>query len=121
MLVLASTSPRRKEILTNAGIPFVVRANPVAEVRSDAEAPSDYVRRLARAKAEAVEAAPSEVILGADTVVVLDEHVLEKPVDTSDAIRMLRLLSGREHSVITGVCLRSAARTVIDTASTAVR
>src|SRR5258706_12058403 len=96
-LILASQSPRRRELLATAGLPFTVRARAVEEVREAAEPPEVYVRRLARAKAEASWQRDSEVVLGADTVVVLDEHVLEKPVDAWDARGMLRALSGREH------------------------
>jgi septum formation protein len=121
MLILASQSPRRKEILERAGIPFVIRVSGVPEQRQPAELPRDYVLRLSRAKAEAVEMRPDETILGADTVVVLDEHILEKPVDSADARRMLALLSGREHSVITGICLRSEKETRSALAETRVR
>ena len=106
-LVLASQSPRRREILERAGLAFSVRIAGVAEQPEPDELPVEYVRRLSRAKAEAVRRAPGEIVLGADTVVVLDEHILEKPVDAQDAARMLRLLSGREHSVVTGICLVS--------------
>ncbi len=64
---------------------------------------------------------PGEVVLGADTTVVIDDQVLEKPRDTADALRMLRLLSGREHEVITGICLRTESRKIVDTATTRVR
>lgn len=80
----------------------------------------DYVRRLAEEKAFAVPMAPDEMVLGADTVVVVDDHVLEKPCDIADAGRMLRLLSGREHQVITGICLRARSRTIVDIAATRV-
>ncbi len=118
MLVLASKSPRRQQILRDAGIPCVVRAAEVAEERRPGEAPMDYVRRLAEEKAFAVPILSDEVILGADTTVVIDDQVLEKPRDTADAMRMLALLSGREHEVITGICLRSESRTIVDAAST---
>ena len=114
MLVLASTSPRRQQILSDAGIAFVVRAPHVPEVRRDGESPLEYVRRLAQQKACAVPMAPGEVVLAADTVVTLDEHVLEKPLDARDAARMLALLSGRVHEVITGICLRSDTRIIVD-------
>ena len=107
MLILASQSPRRREILERAGIPFAVRVAGVPEQIQAGETPHQYVRRLAREKACAV---PGDLVLGADTVVVLDEHILEKPKDAADAFRMLRMLSGREHSVVTGVCLRRAKR-----------
>jgi septum formation protein len=120
-VVLASKSPRRQQILRDAGIPFVVRAADVAEERRAGESPADYVRRLAEEKAFAVPTLPGEVILGADTTVVVDQHVLEKPRDTVDAMRMLALLSGREHEVITGICLRSESRKIVDVAVTRVR
>jgi len=105
-LVLASQSPRRREILANAGIPFEVRVAGVPELHKAGESPEQYVRRLSEAKARAVwRQGAGETVLGADTVVVLDHHILEKPVDGEDAARMLRLLSGREHSVVTGICL----------------
>jgi len=106
MLILASASPRRAELLRNAGIAFTVDPAHVPEQPLAGEPPIDYARRLAREKALAVFARhPDDVVLGADTVVVVDEHLLEKPADAADAARMLRLLSGRTHQVITGVCL----------------
>lgn len=120
VLVLASKSPRRQQILRDAGIPFIVRASDVAEERRPDESPIDYVRRLAEEKAFAVPLDSNEVILGADTVVVLEGQVLEKPLDARDAVRMLGLLSGREHEVITGICLRSDARKIVDVAITRV-
>ena len=98
-----------------------MRAADVPEERRNGEPPIDYVRRLAEEKAFAVSMLPGEVVLGADTVVVIDDHVLEKPRDTRDAMRMLGLLSDREHEVITGICLRSESRKIIDTAATRVR
>lgn len=121
MLILASKSPRRREILTAAGMPFEVRAAAVPEIREAGEQPEAYVRRLARAKCAAVAASPEDIVLGADTVVVAGQDVLEKPLDAADAGRMLRLLSGREHSVITGVCLRAGERVLVDAATTRVR
>ncbi|MCC7174741.1 MAG: septum formation inhibitor Maf [Bryobacterales bacterium] len=121
MLVLASHSPRRREILANAGIEFVCRPAEIDERRRDGETPPAYVRRLARAKAMAVDAGADEIILGADTEVVVDEHVLGKPSDAADAVRMLRLLSGREHEVITGICLRTSGRVLVDAETTRVR
>ena len=89
-------------MLKSAGIAFRVQAADIDESHLPGETPVEYVRRLAREKAEAV---PGELVLGADTVVVVDGQILGKPVDTGDAVRMLRLLSGRKHEVITGVCL----------------
>ena len=106
MLILASASPRRAELLRNAGIPFMVDAAHVPEQPLAGELPVDYARRLARDKALAVFARhQSEAVVAADTVVVVDEHLLEKPADANDAARMLRLLAGRSHQVITGVCV----------------
>jgi len=105
-LILASASPRRAELLQNAAITFIVEPAHVPEEPLPDEAPLEYAQRLARAKARAVYALhPNSAVLGADTVVVVDEHLLEKPEDERDAARMLRLLSGRMHQVITGVCL----------------
>jgi septum formation protein len=120
-LILASQSPRRKELLEAAGIEFTVRVRPVEEIHKTGESPVDYVRRLAREKANAVWERLDEVVLGADTIVVLDEHILEKPRDFDDAVRMLTMLAGREHSVITGICLRHAAGAIVDHAETRVR
>jgi|SRR5271167_674620 len=105
-LILASASPRRFELLRNAGIEFAVEAADVPEQPLPNEQPLQYAQRLARDKARVVFARnPDSVVLGADTIVVADEHLLEKPRDAEDAARMLRLLSGRSHQVITGVCL----------------
>jgi septum formation protein len=105
MLVLASHSPRRRELLENAGFQVVVRPSNVPEELGRDEEPEGYVRRLATAKARAVARAAGEVVLGADTVVVLGGRVLEKPCDEQDAASMLRMLSGRQHSVLTGICI----------------
>jgi septum formation protein len=105
-LILASASPRRAELLQNASIPFIVEPAHVAEQPTEDEQPLQYAQRLARDKARAIFARhPDSVVLGADTVVVVDEHLLEKPRDTRDAARMLGMLSGRAHQVITGVCV----------------
>ena len=106
MLVLASASPRRREILQNAGIDFIVQVADIPEIPMDGESPRGYAERLAREKALAVfERDAGKFVLGADTIVVVDNTILGKPRDSSDALRMLRLLSGRKHDVITGVCL----------------
>jgi septum formation protein len=98
-----------------------VRSGDIPEQRRSSESPADYVRRLAQEKAFAVTMHEGEIVLGADTVVVVDGLVLEKPIDAGDATRMLGLLSGREHEVITGICLRSETRTIVDIAATRVR
>jgi septum formation protein len=121
VLILASKSPRRQLILRHAGIPFAVRSGEVPEQREPHESAIEYVRRLAEQKACAVPILAGEVVLGADTVVVVTGQVLEKPRDNADAARMLSLLSGREHDVITGICLRTESRSIIDTATTRVR
>ncbi|HEV2729996.1 MAG TPA: Maf family protein [Terriglobales bacterium] len=106
MLVLASASPRRQELLRNAGIHFVVEPTNIPEAAHEGELPQDFAERMAREKAEAVfRTRPKDFVLGADTVVVIDGMILGKPRDAADAARMLRLLSGRTHEVITGVCL----------------
>jgi septum formation protein len=106
MLVLASASPRRQELLRNAGIPFTVQAADINETPLVGETPRDCAERLAREKALAVSGTrPQDYVLGADTIVVVDDTILGKPRDTDDAVRMLRMLSGRTHAVITGVCL----------------
>ncbi len=121
MLVLASQSPRRREILARAGIEFVVKPAAVSEAAGADEDPREHVMRLARTKAEMVPAAPDQVVLGADTVVVVDGHILGKPENSEDATRMLRSLSGRVHRVITGICLRTPACSVVDVESTLVQ
>jgi septum formation protein len=102
-LVLASQSPRRRELLGLLGLTPSVRPALTDETRRPAEPAEDYVRRVAREKAAAVE---GELVLAADTAVVLGDEVLGKPRDPEDARRMLRALSGRTHRVLTGVCLR---------------
>jgi septum formation protein len=106
MLVLASASPRRQEILRAAEIAFEVHPADILEDPLPGENAKDCAERLAREKAESISRKhPDNPVLGADTVVVIDNQILNKPVDAADAIRMLCLLSGRTHHVITGVCL----------------
>jgi septum formation protein len=107
-LILASASPRRRELLTQAGLRFDVLAADIDESPKPNEAPADFVQRLALEKAQAVLALhPDAVVLGADTTVVLDGNVLNKPADTAEAETMLRGLSGREHQVLTGIAVVS--------------
>jgi septum formation protein len=120
MLVLASSSPRRAELLRAAGINFTVRAADVDETIKPDELPRDYVLRLSREKARAV-ARGDELTLGADTTVVINGQIAGKPVDIEDAKRMLRALSGRWHEVLTGVTLARAGKTISDIASTRVK
>jgi septum formation protein len=106
-LILASASPRRRELLTNAGWNFEVIPSAVDEAPLAGESPENYTRRVARHKAldVASKLLPGCIVLGADTVVVSDGEILGKPRDPADAVRMLRILSGVSHRVITGVCL----------------
>jgi nucleoside triphosphate pyrophosphatase len=121
LIVLASASPRRAEILTAAGIPFTIRpAWGVDETPLPGEPPREYTMRLAKAKALPLTRRPDEVVLGADTTVVLEGEILGKPADADDAARMLRALSGRVHEVITGICLSKGLDLVVDAASTQV-
>jgi nucleoside triphosphate pyrophosphatase len=103
-LILASSSPRRHQLLTMLGIPHRVEPANVQEIRLPREAPAAYVKRLARDKARAVAGA---WVLGADTTVALGDEILEKPADAEDAVKMLQRLQGRRHEVLTAVCLRA--------------
>jgi len=127
-LVLASASPRRRELLTQAGFVFSVHPAHIPEDLLSGEEPIAYVTRLAREKAEAVfrelsgdRAYVDLAVLGADTTVTLDGHILAKPEDAADAARMLRMLSGRTHRVITGVAVVTARRVEVAAEVTAVR
>ncbi len=105
-LILASASPRRRELLTQIGLRFEVQAADIDETRRDAEAPAAYVQRLALEKAQAVLALhPHATVIGADTTVVLGGEVLGKPRDLAEAERMLRGLAGQVHEVHTGVAV----------------
>jgi septum formation protein len=118
MLVLASASPRRQELLRNAGISFTVQPADIDETPMVGESPRGCAERLAREKALAVfESRPEDYVLGADTIVVVDDTILGKPRDAGDAARMLRLLSGRMHAVITGVCVVGPVVNKVKTAS----
>lgn len=117
MLLLASASPRRRDLLAQAGFVFEVDSIPINEERKPGEEPALLAQRLAREKAQAVHNARAEkyktvgeelLVLGADTIVVCDRQVFGKPVDDKNAARMLRLLSGRTHEVITGICVISS-------------
>jgi septum formation protein len=136
MLILASASPRRRELLAQVGYQFEVRPAHIPEDPVAGEEPIAYVTRLARQKAEAVYRAligsttPGEIppveqssllVLGADTTVTVDGAILGKPEDAADAARMLRLLSGRTHRVVTGVALVGAERAEAAAEVTAVR
>jgi len=120
-LILASASPRRRELLTQAGYVFSVEAADIDESIRPGESPADYVRRLAEEKARAVLAkhadADSLIVLGADTTVVLDEEILGKPADAAEARQMLRRLSGHTHQVLTGIAAatRSGVTSAVET------
>ena len=101
-LTLASSSPRRRQLLEMLGLTVRVVAPNIPEVRRPVETPVDYVERLAREKAMSV---PGRLVLGADTTVVIRDEILEKPTDASDALRMLQKLQGRTHQVVTSVAL----------------
>jgi len=106
MLVLASASPRRQDLLRSAGISFVVQPADIDETPLAGENARACAERLACQKALKVSSdRPQDLVLGADTVVVVDTTILGKPSDANDAARMLRMLSGRVHQVITGICL----------------
>jgi septum formation protein len=123
MLVLASASPRRRELLAQAGFSFQVQPSAIPELQRPDESPIAFALRLAREKAESVfqslqpeNQRDTHLVLGADTVVIApDGSTLGKPADARDAARMLRLLSGATHQVVTGLCLRTPQR--IDVAS----
>jgi len=109
-LILASQSPRRKKLLKQIGLKFRVIPSHIAEIMSPSLTPGDNAKRIALEKAQEVAIKVRKgIVIGADTIVVLDHHVLGKPKTKNDAERMLKLLSGREHSVYTGFALVDAA------------
>ena len=115
-LFLASASPRRRELLTQIGVPFSLLSASIDETPRPAEAPDAYVQRLAREKALAGLARladPAACVLGADTTVMLDGRILGKPADQADGLAMLRALSGREHQVLTAVALANQVDCVV--------
>lgn len=123
-LILASASPRRRELLAQLAVPFAVIPADVDEQSLPAEAPTAYVRRLAQTKAQHLaQRFPDALVLGADTVVVLDGEIFGKPGSVETARQMLTRLSGRQHTVITGLALLQQSRQLVrlDTVSTLVR
>ncbi|MCR4593765.1 MAG: Maf family protein [Clostridiales bacterium] len=104
-LVLASASPRRKEILTDAGYTFILRVSDADESLPEGISPEEAVRTLAERKAKAVKKSSNETVIAADTVVALEGKILGKPENEQDAFDMIRSLSGRVHDVYTGVCV----------------
>jgi septum formation protein len=121
MLILASASPRRAELLTAAGYSFTVQPVQADERLLPDEAPCDAVARLSRLKADELDAAADAWVLAADTLVVVDGEALGKPTDAEDAAAMLRRLNGRAHEVVTGVTARRGMRVLTDVVETRVR
>lgn len=124
-LILASASPRRRELLTQIGVSFEVVIHDIDERVITGETPAHYVCRLARAKAAAVASdarvTHDQAVLGADTIVVIEEHILGKPQDEQDAHRMLSLLSGREHDVMSAVCVCRGEHSALELSRTKVK
>lgn len=121
-LILASGSPRRSEILASVGWKFTKHVADIDESEHEGEPPEDYVVRLAREKAEAVASEyPNEIVLGADTTVVINGQIIGKPVDLDDAHRMLRMLAGNWHDVLTGVAIVRGGTTRSDIQRTRVK
>jgi septum formation protein len=123
-LILASASPRRQRLLRRVGVPFTIEPADIDERATPGEAPRDYVRRMAYEKAQRVSRQrPTAFVLGADTIVVIDDDMLGKPRDLAEAERMLRGLSGRTHTVMTGLALLHHDQGVVqqDSVSTSVR
>ncbi len=120
MLILASASPRRHELLLAAGLDHLVQPTLVPENRRPGESPAAFVRRLAEEKARAAVRSPEDIVLAADTVVCVENELFGKPSSDDDARRMLRLLSGRDHWVHTGICLLASSACIVDLASTKV-
>ncbi|KKO12495.1 hypothetical protein LCGC14_0005100 [marine sediment metagenome] len=123
-LVLASASPRRRELLDQIGVTYRVLVHDTNEAMLPAESPDAYVSRLARQKAASVNALPEifgrRPVLGADTIVVCDSTVLGKPLNEADAARMLAMLSGRRHEVMTAVCIMQGKQAQVATVRTSV-
>ncbi len=120
-LILASSSPRRRELLEAVGLEFEVRVADVDETRLDGESARDMVLRLAEAKATAQPLAPATAVIGADTAVVLNDEIFGKPRDEEEAVNMLTRLSGREHEVLTGVSVATTESVFSAVSATTVR
>ncbi len=120
-LYLASTSPRRQEILRSLGLEFTVIGVKIDETRLEGESPRQMVLRLAAQKAAAAVSEDVQLVIGADTIVLLGDRILGKPRDRDDSVEMLMSLSGRNHTVLTGVALRSSAGTSTVLSETDVR
>lgn len=121
-IILCSGSPRRKSLLESIGVKFTVYKPDVDETRKECEAPEEYAMRLARTKCEAgMKKYPEDIIISADTIVIIDYEILGKPSDREDALRMLRKLSGREHEVITAVAVCNSGKIAVKAVHTAVK
>lgn len=120
-IILASQSPRRKELMGKLNMPFVVRVADIDEAMDPCTPPEEEVARVSGLKAEAVPHEPGDVVIAADTVVVCDGKVLGKPKDDAEATAMLQMLSGRTHQVMTGMTLLKGARKITHTEITDVR
>jgi len=114
-VILASQSPRRKELMGIFHIPFTVRVADIDETMDPEKAPSQEVARVSRLKAEAVAREAEDIVIAADTIVVCDREILGKPKDAADARRMLQMLSGRTHQVMTGLTVLQGNRCVSGT------
>ena len=114
-LILATQSPRRKELLGLIHIPFIIRVADIDETMDPHLSPAAEVARVSQAKAEAISREPEDVVIAADTIVVCDGEVLGKPKDADDAFRMLRMLSGRDHQVMTGMTVLRGDHSVTST------
>ena len=119
-LILASQSPRRRELLGLLNIPFTVRVADIDETMDPGKSPYDEVARVSRAKAMAIPREPGDVVIAADTIVVAENQVLGKPRDEEDAFRMLKLLSGRDHQVMTGLTVLQGEKSISHTEVTTI-
>ena len=114
-VILASQSPRRRELMQHLHIPFVIRVADIDETMNANNPPCEEVAKVSRRKAEAIPRTPEDIVIAADTIVVCDGKVLGKPADEDDAFRMLSLLSGRDHQVMTGMTVCQGDRFVVTT------
>ena len=114
-LILASQSPRRRELLGLFKMPFTVKAADIDEAMDEGKPAAQEVARVSRLKANAIAAGDKDIIIAADTIVVLDGHILGKPADEADAVRMLTALSGKAHQVMTGVTVRKGSQCLTHT------
>jgi septum formation protein len=119
-IILASASPRRRELLESLGLEFATCSPDIDESHLDGEAPRDFAERLAREKATSIQADADTLLIAADTIVVLDQTIMGKPATEQEAFEMLSSLSGRTHEVITGVCIRKGQTMTVISVTTCV-